>query len=120
MIAETVVLAVGVTAAGACGAVLRHLVVAWWAGRRPHAPRDGVAVVNVTGAFALGLAVAALPDGPALAVCGTGLLGGFTTFSTWLVGAGLSGARALARDLVLHVALGVPAGVAGLAVGRLL
>ena len=109
-------LALGVMAAGAVGAVLRHLVNAWWVHRRPALPRDGVAVVNVIGAFLLGVAVGVLPDGPLLAVCGTGLLGGFTTFSTWLVGAAAAGGRALVRDIVLHLTLGVPAAIVGMAI----
>ena len=106
------VLAVAVMAAGAGGSVLRHVVTDWWAARHPHRPRDGVAVVNVVGAFALGLL--STVDGPVAFIAGVGLLGGFTTFSTWLVAAGQAGPAALVRDLVLHTALGLPGALLGM------
>lgn len=66
--------------AGGAGAVLRYvldLAVATFAGRRfPW----GILVVNVSGSFALGLVITALPS--EAFVLGAGLLGGYTTFST--------------------------------------
>jgi CrcB protein len=45
----------------------------------------GIFVVNLTGAFALGVLLgAAVPDRAAL-LLGTGFMGGYTTFSTWMV-----------------------------------
>ena len=83
-------------------------------------------VANVTGAFALGLLVAACarrwPSAhyvrPAL---GTGMLGGYTTFSTYLVEAVLRidhGRTAIALSyVVLSLAVGLAAAFAGLALG---
>lgn len=45
----------------------------------------GILVVNLSGAFALGVLHGAGLGGHALLILGTGLLGGFTTFSTWML-----------------------------------
>ncbi|MFD1861284.1 CrcB family protein [Aeromicrobium camelliae] len=67
-----------VVLAGGVGACLRYAVILA-AGSRP---RRATWVVNLAGSFALGL-LAARDAGPeTLLVVGTGLLGGFTTFST--------------------------------------
>ncbi len=41
--------------------------------------------INLLGAFLLGLLVGAHPSDVAVIALGTGLLGSFTTFSTWMV-----------------------------------
>lgn len=68
--------------AGGVGAGLRYLldsVVTAVAGARfPW----GTLVINVVGSFALGLLAGTVTDADLLAVAGTGLLGGFTTFSS--------------------------------------
>lgn len=73
-------------AAAACGGVgagLRYLVdlgaAKLWGRRFPW----GVFLINITGAFALGVIVGMLPG--AAFVLGAGLLGGYTTFSTAMV-----------------------------------
>ncbi|MDX1691777.1 MAG: CrcB family protein [Acidimicrobiia bacterium] len=71
-------------AAGGLGAAARYGVgVA--AQRRFEGRAVGTAVVNVAGAAALGWLLAADPSSGRLLVLGTGFLGGFTTFSTWMV-----------------------------------
>ena len=42
-------------------------------------------LVNIAGAFLLGVLVGATADREALRLLGTGLLGGYTTFSTWML-----------------------------------
>ena len=75
-----------VAAGGAIGAVLRF-VVSSLVGTRPSTlmPVSGTVVVNVVGCLLIGLAMAALPRDAAnlnrLLV--TGVLGSFTTFSTF-------------------------------------
>ncbi|WP_460775525.1 fluoride efflux transporter FluC [Microbacterium sp. GXF7504] len=70
-----------VALAGGTGAALRHLVdlgVTRIVGARfPW----GTLLVNVTGSLALGFAAGAVSDAAVLAVVGSGLLGGYTTFS---------------------------------------
>lgn len=42
----------------------------------------GTLLINILGSAALGALIGSSPTGPVAAVIGTGLLGGFTTFST--------------------------------------
>lgn len=75
-----------IVAAGALGALARaavsHAVQARWS----HIG-GGTLVVNLLGATALGAWLGATDrvDGVLLAIVGTGFLGAFTTFSTWMV-----------------------------------
>lgn len=122
-----------VAAGGAAGTALRAAVTLLFpdAGAGAGAFPVAVFAVNLVGAFALGLLLEALarsgPDaGPRLGarlLIGTGVLGGFTTYSALatasaeLAVAGLIGtAMAYALGTVV---LGAVASVAGVAVGRL-
>jgi fluoride exporter len=69
---------VAMTLAGALGAYLR------WQAARHLAPR-GTLFVNLTGAFVAGVVAGAGVSPTALLIAGTGFLGGYTTFSTWMV-----------------------------------
>ena len=77
-------MAIGVGLAGGLGAVARFAldgVISRRAGREfPY----GTLLVNVIGAFALGVVVGAAIGANAYRLLATGLIGGFTTFSTWL------------------------------------
>ncbi|MGO2931937.1 fluoride efflux transporter FluC [Microbacterium sp.] len=108
--------------AGGIGAGLRYVVDAGvmtlTRGRFPW----GIVVVNVTGAFALGVLTASIPD--AVTIVGAGLLGGYTTFSTAMLDA-----LALWRDgerpaSIGHVigtfAASILAAIGGLGVGMML
>jgi CrcB protein len=53
--------------------------------RRPSAFPYGTFVVNISGGFTLGLLTGLGVSDEAMLVLGTGLLGGYTTFSTWMV-----------------------------------
>ncbi len=74
--------------AGALGAALRYLIDFYLASRTRSAFLWGTFAVNITGSLALGLlAGLALFQGfPATpkAIIGTGFLGAYTTFSTWM------------------------------------
>ena len=113
---------VALVAAGALGAVARAWVAASVLRRWPRRGL-GTLVVNLTGAFLLGL-WAALPHVPAawLEVAGTGFLGAFTTFSSWMLEATASwreGRRgAVVAELAATLALGVAAAALGSALGR--
>jgi fluoride exporter len=76
---------IGVGVFGAIGSLARFRVGDLVAARRPSAFPLGTFVVNLTGGFALGLLTGLSVTGDALLVFGTGLLGGYTTFSTWMV-----------------------------------
>lgn len=111
-----------VAAAGGFGAVLRYLVDL--ATTRRLGRGWGTFVINVTGSFLLGVVVGGasrhLWDADAAAALGTGLLGGYTTFSTavWeavrLVRENARPAASLAYALGMLVA-GVAAAALGLA-----
>ena len=116
-----------IAAGGALGAVGRHLVAAQvgvWAG---HGFPFGTLAVNVIGSFAMGLLVelGALAWQPSLelrAFLAVGVLGAFTTFSTFSMDAVLlyeRGELALAAAYVAgSVVLSVGAFVAALALVR--
>jgi fluoride exporter len=76
---------IGVGVFGAAGAYARFAVAAAVTGRRPGDFPAGTFVVNLSGGFALGVLTGAGITATALFVLGTGFMGGYTTFSTWMV-----------------------------------
>lgn len=121
------VVAVGV--AGSIGAVGRYAVEGWVAHRFGESFPWGTLVVNVAGSFLLGLLFATLIEGRAIATpwmrtaLTVGLIGGFTTFSTFaletfrLIEGGaylLAGANAVGS-----LGIGLLAIFAGIVVGRM-
>jgi CrcB protein len=70
---------------GSAGALARYLVSGLIQERTRSAMPVGTAAVNVAGALALGLVVGAGDLAAGWSVAGVGFLGGFTTFSTWMV-----------------------------------
>jgi fluoride exporter len=75
----------GIGAFGALGALQRFNVSNALTARRPSDFPLGTFAVNLTGGFALGLLTGLSVSGDVLLVAGTGFLGGYTTFSTWMV-----------------------------------
>jgi len=112
-----------VALAGGVGAGLRYSLDRWLT-RVPGAFPRGILVINVSGSLALGivtgLGTAVLSAGM-LAVIGTGLLGGYTTFSTVCVETVLLAQRRRRRDAMINIfgtlALAVVAAGVGLATG---
>ena len=112
-----VVLAVG----GGLGAALRYTFVLL-----VPEPRSGfpvaITVVNVAGSLVLGFLVGAGFDGPGwidVDVVGIGMLGGFTTFSTWMVDAhAQDSTKAGALVVFLPLILGMAAAFVGIAMGN--
>ena len=82
----TPLLFLAVAAAGGVGAALRFVVDGVVRARIRSSYPVGVTIINVTGSFLLGLltglALSRLVSDEWLLVLGTGLLGGYTTFST--------------------------------------
>lgn len=76
---------IGVACIGAVGALARFEVDRLVARAVPGGFPVGIFVVNATGAFALGVLVGAGVGGDSLFVAGTGFLGAYTTFSTWML-----------------------------------
>jgi CrcB protein len=111
-----------VAAGGAAGSVARHLVGLTALGAPPQFPW-GTLAVNVVGSFVLGAVLGAVPPGaPARLLLGTGLCGGFTTFSAFSAEAVALAERGQAGRAAAYVAasvaLGVLAAAAGAAAGR--
>jgi CrcB protein len=82
-------------------------------------PARGTLLVNLIGAFALGVLSGASVDGDARLLAGTAFLGAFTTFSTWMhetLALWDRGARGAAAGLAGGALL---AGLAAVALGRL-
>ena len=122
-------LGVGVIAllglAGGLGAATRFAVAEWATKRWQASFPLATLLINVTGAFALGLlTTAASASGATRLLLGTGFLGGYTTFSTLsydshsLFRSGQT--RAAWLNTLGSVALGVVAAALGLFCGALL
>lgn len=84
----------------------------------------GTAAVNIGGALLLGVATglhaAGRIDGDVLVMVGMGFLGGFTTFSTWMVESALLGEEGAGAGLVAvsaNLAVMLVGGIGGAAVG---
>lgn len=109
--------------AGGTGATLRVMLVPLVDRRLEHLlPFGGTLVVNLIGCFAIGLAMAWLPQGASRPIVLGGLLGGFTTYSafgllSWhLFDSGRHGTLAL--QMGLHVIIGIVGVWLGLKLGR--
>lgn len=76
---------IGIGALGAAGSWARFKIGVLVAARYPSSVPLGTLVVNLSGSFALGLLVGLELAGDALLLVGGGLLGSYTTFSTWMV-----------------------------------
>ncbi|WAS95939.1 fluoride efflux transporter FluC [Nannocystis punicea] len=115
----------GLFAAGGCGVCLRFVLALridrWAAEALPYA---GTLAVNLIGCLAIGVLAPLVPQGPARAIAVAGLLGGFTTYSTFaLLTVELAGEARwapLAWQLGLHVGGGALMVALGSRVGRLL
>ena len=114
-------------AGGFAGAIARYLVDTTVAARAGAAFPLGTFVVNVTGSFVVGILFALTAERPILPpevrpALMIGFLGAYTTFSTWMLESwrlveGGSYAAAVA-NIVVSVAAGGLAVVAGLVIGR--
>ena len=114
--------------AGGVGASSRFVIARAAAHRLPpERSSRGIWLVNVSGAFLLGLLVgsadAGTLDGDVVRVLGTGFLGGFTTFSTWMVditrGTRVGSLRRGTVELAVPLVIGLAAAGAGRALAGL-
>jgi fluoride exporter len=108
----------GVGLLGGAGAIARFLLDGAVSARVGRAFPYGTLAVNLSGAVALGVLTGAALSGDALRLAGTGLLGAYTTFSTWMLES-----HRLAEDgrLVLgalNVVVSLAAGLAAAWLGR--
>jgi fluoride exporter len=103
---------------GGLAAVARFALDAEIAARARSSFPLGIFVVNVGGAFLLGLVTGAGLTGEALVIVAGGGIGSFTTFSTWILDSHRLGAAGQARLAWLNLALSVAAGFAAVALGN--
>ena len=77
----------------------------------------GILVVNVSGAFALGVLAGAGVSGWPLRLAGAALVGTYTTFSTWIFDSQQLFATRDARRAILNIVASVLLGLAAVALG---
>ena len=110
----------GVALLGAAGAWARFTLGAVVAARRPGPFPLGTFTVNLTGGFLLGALIGASLTGDALLLLGTGLLGAYTTFSTWMVEAQRLGEDGALRTMWLYLLGSMLVGLAATGAGWML
>ena len=115
---------VGVGLLGGVGAVARFMLDGAVASRVAGAFPFGTLAVNLSGALALGVLTGAGVGDDVLRLVGTGLLGGYTTFSTWMLESHRLGedgrVRAGLANVVVSLVLGVALAWLGDRIGGLL
>lgn len=109
-------IAVGLLGGLAAGA--RFLVDHEIAARAPGPFPLGILAVNVGGALVLGLLAGAALGGEAMTIAAGGVLGSFTTFSTWMLDSHRLGAAGRPGLAWLNIALAAAAGLAAVAFGH--
>jgi fluoride exporter len=108
----------GVAAIGGCGAVLRFSLDRAVSLLADSEFPFGTLVVNISGAFALGLVAGLALHGDALLLAGTSLLGSYTTFSTWMLETYRLGEARRLPPAVVNVVLSLALGLGAVALGR--
>jgi fluoride exporter len=109
----TLAVLIGAGLLGGVGSVGRVVLDAAVSERRKGRFPVGILVVNVSGSFALGVLVGTGLGSDGLRLLGAGLIGGYTTFSTWMLDTqrlAEDGARtAAAANLVVSLLAGLGA-----------
>ncbi|MCW3066111.1 MAG: camphor resistance protein CrcB [Solirubrobacterales bacterium] len=116
----TVLVWIAVGVVGGLGALARFLLDSAVSERAPGAFPFGTLVVNVSGAALLGLVVGLALHGDALLVAGTGALGSYTTFSTWMFETHRLGEDGELWTAALNVTVTLAVGLGAVALGRAL
>ncbi len=116
-----VLLWTGVAAFGALGALARFGLDSAVASRAGSDFPFGTLAVNASGAFVLGLLVGVALEGDAFLLAGTGAVGAYSTFSTWMLETHRLGEEGepvlLFANLVISASVGLAAAVLGRAIG---
>lgn len=109
---------VGIGLLGGLGAVARFALDGLVAARAGRAFPFGTLLVNLLGAIVLGILVGAGVAGNAYRLEGTGLIGGFTTFSTWVFESQRLGEDGELGLGVLNLAVSLSLGIGAAWLGR--
>lgn len=108
----------GVGLAGGVGAIARVVLDGVIAARAGRELPYGTLLVNALGTCALGVLVGAAVSGNAYRLAATGLIGAFTTFSTWALESHRLGEDGDGRLSVLNLAVSLIVGLAAIWAGR--
>lgn len=111
-----VLLAVG--GVGGVGAILRFVLDGAVSARAGREFPYGTLIVNLTGAFILGLLVGVALRQDTYRIAGTGLIGAFTTFSTWTLESHRLGEDGQLRLGIVNFAVSLLLGIAAAWAGR--
>lgn len=109
---------VAVGLAGGCGAVARALLTHFVNVRAGRAFPYGTLAVNLSGAVVLGVIAGSGLSGDALRILGVGLVGAYTTFSTWMLETQHSNALGHRGRAVANILVSVAAGLVAVWLGR--
>jgi CrcB protein len=108
----------GVGLVGGLGAVLRFLLDGAVSARLGRDFPYGTLAVNLSGTFVLGVLVGLALSGDGYRILGTGLLGAFTTFSTWAFESHRLGEDGELRLGLANIAVSLVLGVGAAWAGR--
>jgi CrcB protein len=108
----------GIGLLGGAGAVLRFVLDGAVAGRLAGAFPSGTLAVNLSGALVLGILVGAGLGGDAYRLWALGLVGAYTTFSTWMYETHRLAEEGEGRLAALNVAVSLVLGVLAVLLGR--
>ena len=103
---------------GGAAAAARFAIDAEIAARASSEFPLGIFVVNVGGAFVLGVVAGAELHGEALVIVAGGVLGSFTTFSTWILDSHRLASTGQASLAWLNIGLSTTAGLAAVTLGH--
>jgi fluoride exporter len=110
-----------VAGVGGVGAIARFLLDGAIGRRAGRAFPFGTLVINLSGAFVLGLLTGLALTGNALLIAGTATIGSYTTFSTWMLESQRlveeGGVAPAALNLMGSLVVGVGAAALGKALG---
>jgi CrcB protein len=115
---------IGVAVAGGFGALGRFAIERSVAAKAPTSFPIGTLVVNLSGSLALGILTGLTSDDQVVRLAATGLLGAYTTFSTWVFETQRLGedgeARLAAGNLAVSLAAGIAIAWLGMNIGEAL
>lgn len=114
----TLVVILGIGLVGGVGAIARFLLDGAVSRRLEREFPYGTLAVNLAGAFVLGMLLGVALDQDAYRLAGTGLIGAFTTFSTWTLESHRLGEDGELRLGVLNFAVSLILGVVAAWAGR--
>jgi fluoride exporter len=109
---------IAVAVVGGAAAVARFGIDAALGARADHPFPLGILAINLSGTLALGVIAGAALEGEALVVVAGGVLGSFTTFSTWMLDSHRLAEAGHTQLVWLNLGLSLVAGFAAVALGH--